>query len=69
MPTKGCSGFFIFCLDLELFAKITKDLAFTNSFFTFLLITQDINKTKKNPEHPFVDLLSRKRVQNFSGKC
>ena len=29
--TKGCSGFFLFCLDLELFAKIKKDLVSTPS--------------------------------------
>ena len=32
---------FLFCLDLELFAKIKKDLVSTHLFFTFLLITQD----------------------------
>ena len=36
-------------LDLELFAKIRKDLVSTHSFFTLLLITQDLNKTKKIP--------------------
>ena len=43
---KGLSGIFKFCLDLELFAKI-KDLVSTHSLFTFLLITQDLNKIKK----------------------
>ena len=51
-PTKGCVGFY---LDLELFAKIKKDLVSTHSFFTLLLITQDLNKIK-NPTHPFVDI-------------
>ena len=37
---------FLFCLDLELFAKIKKDLVSTPSFFTFLLITQDLNNIK-----------------------
>ena len=36
-------GFFLFYLDLELFAKIKKDLVSTHSFFTLLLITQDLN--------------------------
>ena len=27
-----------------------------HSFFTFLFITQDLNKIKKNPRHPFVDI-------------
>ena len=40
--TKGCVGFFKFCLDLELFAKIKKCLVSTH-----LLITQDLNKIEK----------------------
>ena len=50
---KACSGFLKFCLDLELFAKIKKDLVSAYSIFTFLLITQDLNKIEKIPEHPF----------------
>ena len=34
--------------------------------FKFLQITQDLNKIKKNPEHPFADKVSGKRGQNFS---
>ena len=45
----------LFCLDLELFAKIKKDLVSTHSFFTLLLITQDLNKIKKSG-NPFVDI-------------
>ena len=55
MSTKAYVGCF-FCLDLELFAKIKMDLVSTHSFFTVLLITQDLNKIKKNPAHPFVDI-------------
>ena len=47
MSTKGCVGFFLFCLDLELFAKIKKNLVSTHSLFKFLLITQDLEKIKK----------------------
>ena len=43
---KVCGMCFIF-LDLELFAKIKKDLVSTHSFFTLLLIIQDLNKIKK----------------------
>ena len=46
MPTKGCVGLFLFCLDLELFAQIKKDLVSTHSLFTLLLIIQDLNKIK-----------------------
>ena len=54
MSTKDCVGFFIFYLDLELFAKRIKDLVSIHSYFTLLLITQDLNKIKKIP-HSFVD--------------
>ena len=40
---KMACGFFLFCLDLELFAKIKK----RSGFSTLLLITQDLNKIKK----------------------
>ena len=53
---KRVCGIFLFYLDLELFAKIKKDLVSTHSFFTLLLITQDLNKIKKNPGHSFVDI-------------
>ena len=53
MSTKGYVGFFIFYLDLELFGKIKKDLVSTHLFFTLLLVTQDLNKIRKNPSHPF----------------
>ena len=43
MSTKGCSRFFKICLDLELFAKIKRELV----FFWFLQITKDLNKIKK----------------------
>ena len=45
---KRVCGVFPFYLDLELFAKIKKDLVSTHSFFTLLLITQDLNKIKKS---------------------
>ena len=48
MSTEGCVGV-LFYLDLELFAKIKKELVSTHSFFTLLLITEDLNKIKKIP--------------------
>ena len=45
---KRVCGIFLFYLDLELFAKIKKDLVSTHSFFTLLLITQNLNKIKKS---------------------
>ena len=49
MSAIGCVGFLLLHLDLELFAKIKKDLVSTHSFFTLLLITQDLNKILKIP--------------------
>ena len=60
--------FFLFCLDLELFAKIKKDLVSTHSLFTLLLINQDLIKIKKIPHALLKTLVSRKRVQSFSSK-
>ena len=66
MSTKVCVGFFLFCLDLELFAKIKKDLVSTYSFFTLLLITQDLNKIKKIPHTLVVG--ARQSFQFFTQK-
>ena len=51
MSTKGCVRFFLFCLKLELFTKIKKNLVYTHSQKPDLSITQD---------------LKRSLVQNFS---
>ena len=64
MSTKACVGFFLFCLDLELFAKILKDLVSADSFFTLLLITQDLGKIKKKCHTSFCKL----NVCNISAK-
>ena len=55
MSTKGCSRLFLFYLELELFAKIKKDLVSTHSQKPGFPITQNLNKIK-NPEHTFVDI-------------
>ena len=60
MSTKRCVGFFKFYLDLELFAKIIKDLVSTNSIFTLLLITQDLNT--------FVNITKYKTCAKFQQK-
>ena len=55
------SGVFLFCFDLEIVAKIKIDLASTHSYrnqvFTFLLITRDLKKIKKNPEQLFAEIV------------
>ena len=68
MSTKACVGVFLFCLDLELFAKIEKDLVSTYSVFTPLLITHDLNKILKNLTHPFVDITKEKTCAKFQQK-
>ena len=54
MSTKESSGIFLFCLDLELLAKMWKDLVPTHSQIP-VSITQDLNKIKKT-EHPFAEI-------------
>ena len=56
---KRVSGIFLpFCLDIELFGKIKKDMVFTHSekpsFHSFINNSRS-KQNKKNPEHPFVD--------------
>ena len=58
----------IFFLDLELFAKIKKDLVSTHLSFTLLLITQDLNKIKKNSTYAFVDIIKYKTCAKFQQK-
>ena len=65
---KRVCGIFLFYLDLELFAKIKKDLVSTYSFFTLSVITQDLNKIKKNPTNPFVDITKQKTCAKFQQK-
>ena len=69
MSTKGCSGFLqnliLSCLELELFVKIKKDLVSTLLQKPGLSITQDLNKIKKNSEHPFVDIGKQETCAKF----
>ena len=66
---------FLFCLDLELFAKITKDLIPKHSETRFVYIFIDNSRSKQNKkqrkEIPNILLYtswSKKRVQNCSEK-
>ena len=61
-----CGIFFLFYLNLVLFAKIKSYLVSTHSFFSLLLITQDLNKIQKIPHTLLQTLPSRKRVQYLS---
>ena len=50
MSAKECVGFFLFHLDLELFAKF-----YTVVFYTFINNSRS-KQNKKNPAHFFVDI-------------
>ena len=67
MSTKAWSGF-LFRLDLDLFAKIEKDLVSIHSHKPGLSITQDLNQQKKLLITLLYTLVSMKRVQNFGKK-
>ena len=66
VSTKGCESFFLFCIDLELFPKIKNTWFLHNwGFFTFLLITQNLNK---NPGHTFLEISKYKTWAKFQQK-
>ena len=46
MSTKECVGFLKFCLELQLFAKIKKDLVSTHSLKPSSSTAQDLHKIK-----------------------
>ena len=69
MSTKGWVELSLFCLDLELYAKIKKTWC-VHTRFLHVINNSRFNKIKKIPNTLFSILLSRsrKRVQNFSKK-
>ena len=67
MCSKGCLRFVLFCLDLELFAKIKKDLVSTHSQKPGLLIMKDPNTMKKSLE-PFADTGKEETCAKFQKK-
>ena len=68
MSTKGCSGYFLFCLDLELLKKNVKnECVETRSFLTFANNSRS-KPNKKNPKHLFVEMISTKGVRSVSQK-
>ena len=71
MSTKKSSEFSLICLDLELFAKNKKNPGFyqlqKTRFFTFLLITQDLNKLEKIP-NAFLDIVAWEMSVKFQQK-
>ena len=61
---KSVFGIFLFYLDLELFAKIKKELVSTHLFFT-LINNSRSKQNRKNPTHPFVDITNYKTCAKF----
>ena len=57
MSTKVCAGFFLFCLDVELFAKKLKRPGFHTFLFYILTNNSRSRQNKENPEHLFVDMI------------
>ena len=55
MSTKACVGFFKFCLDRDLFAKIKKTW-FLHTLLCIFINDSRSKQNKKVPEHPFVDI-------------
>ena len=53
---KRVFGIFLYCLDLELFAKIKKTCFYTLIFYIFINNSRS-KQNKKNPGHPFVDIV------------
>ena len=71
MSTKGSSRFFKFFLDLELFAKIKKDLVFTHSqklVFYIFVNNSRCKQNLENPKHALVDIGKSKRCAKYQQK-
>ena len=68
MSTKGCSGFFSFCLDLELLKKNCKNRVCRNHVFLIFEYNSKSEQNKKNPEHAIGDTSKWKRCGKFQYK-
>ena len=55
MSTKGCSGTFLFCLDLESLIKMQRRVCRNHVFLIFANKSRS-KQNLKNPTHPFVDI-------------
>ena len=64
---KRCSGLFLFCLDLELFAKL-KMTWFLHAKEASFLNDSRSKRNKKNLEHPFVDVSKKEMCVKFQQK-
>ena len=64
---KRVFGIFLFCLDLELFAKIKKTW-FLHTFFYIFNNNPRSKQNIKNPEHPFVHIIKWETCAKFQQK-
>ena len=68
MSTKGCTEFFLFCLELRVICLNQKGPGFcTLTQIRFFNNTRS-NQNKKNPEHPFVDIGKTETWAKFQQK-
>ena len=65
---KRVFGIFFILFRSWVTCKNKKTLVSTYSFFTFLLITQDLNKIKKNPKYAFIDIVKSETFAKFHQK-
>ena len=56
MSIKGCTGFFLSCLDLELFAKKLKRPGIYTLLFYIFINNSRSRQNKTNPKYLFVDI-------------
>ena len=65
MSTKVFSGIFFILFRSLVIRQNEKDLVSTHSQKSGLSITQDLNKIKKNPEHPFENIVKSETCAKF----
>ena len=68
MSTKGCSGFLLLCLDLELLINMWNIWFLWVCRNPYLILTQDLNKIKKYAKHSLVDIGKWEACANFQQK-
>ena len=66
ISTNWCSWFFCILFRSWVINKNVKNECVETRFFWFLQITQDLNKIKKNPEHPFIDICAKFQQKIFN---
>ena len=68
MSTKWCVGFFLFCLELALFAKIKKKPGFYTLTETRFINNSRSKQNKKKSHTPFVDIGKTEPCAKFQQK-